>query len=103
MSLFWLALVIALIGTSIFDYALLHNRYLREHLWDNHLIIFGYHFHHSSYGLICFIIATYHWIADKPHIAFYIGFGIGIILMHTISEKAFVFIEREKLETLEIE
>lgn len=95
MSLFWLAFLIALVGTSIFEYMIQHNGYLRDRLWENHLVIMGYHFHHSMYGLLSLMVATYRWFLDKPHAAFFLGVGIGIILMHTITEKAFVFMERE--------
>jgi len=44
--------------------------------------------HHSSFGIIFFIIGLF----NLPY--FWISLGIGIILSHTIRTKEFVFIEK---------
>lgn len=50
----------------------------------------GYHIHHSMYGVLSFLLAPF-----TVHSLFLIGFGLGIIIEHTLTER-FVFIEKEK-------
>ena len=53
----------------------------------------GYHIHHSTYGLVCCLVAPF--IANNIfETIFFMGFGLGIIIEHTLHER-FVFIEKE--------
>ncbi len=62
--------------------------------WHHIGIKKGYHIHHSTYGLVMFIIASP--TAASSHITAALsitGFGLGIILEHTRNER-FVFVEK---------
>jgi len=56
----------------------------------------GYHFHHSMYGLTSFIVAPF-TLTDNHIITalILIGFGLGVIIDHTI-EEGFIFITKEE-------
>lgn len=62
---------------------------------DDRKPIFGYHFHHSAAGLIILIIGLCYLLVNKSHALFLIGMGLGIIAVHTDSERRLVFIEKE--------
>ncbi len=86
------ALIYGVIAARMFEFVMMKNTTLRKRYYHHHQIFFGYHFHHSMYGVACFVLA-----AAFPHQAvFFIPFGIGIILQHTWFEKRFVFIERQR-------
>jgi hypothetical protein len=56
----------------------------------------GYHFHHSMYGLTSFMavpfaLRNHHFLTTL----ILIGFGLGLIIDHTI-EEGFVFITKEE-------
>ena len=51
------------------------------------LIIRGWRLHHSLYGLLSIFI----WITNKK--TFFLGFGIGILAQHTVTD-GFRFISR---------
>ena len=56
----------------------------------------GYHFHHSIYGITSFMIVPF--TLTNHHMLttlVLIGFGLGIIIDHTI-EEGFVFITRQE-------
>ena len=83
--------------TWIFEYILKTNHVLREKYYKQNNMIFGYHVHHSNYGIALFIsIAITFFLNYKSASLILFGMGIGIILMHTISEKKFVFIDRQR-------
>jgi len=73
----------------LFDLILFRIKSLKRRFWDNPATFFGYHVHHSFYGLIIALIG----FVSFP---FLIGFGIGMIISHTISDKKLVFIEKIK-------
>lgn len=54
----------------------------------------GYHFHHSVYGLTSFIMVPFTLTHFTISLAL-IGFGLGVIIDHTI-EEGFVFITKEE-------
>ncbi len=67
------------------------GKYLAKWLFhsDNPgLIIYGYRFHHSLYGILAFFLAV------KSRKSFWIGLGLGIITQHTLFG-GFEFISRE--------
>jgi hypothetical protein len=67
------------------------GKYLAKLLFDDDnlgLIIYGYRFHHSLYGLLAFFLAS------KNKDWFWIGFGLGIIAQHTYFGR-FEFISKE--------
>lgn len=54
----------------------------------------GYHFHHSMYGLTSLFVVPFtltHFIVTMA----LIGFGLGVIIDHTI-EEGFIFITKEE-------
>lgn len=73
----------------LFDQVCLHIKYLKNRFWDNPVTLFGIHIHHSFYGLIIALIG----IVQFP---FLIGFGLGMIIEHTITDKRLIFIEKVK-------
>lgn len=78
--------------THIFEFVLQHNARLRERYYQRHEVLFGYHVHHSTIGLLFILIGIFYYSAELW------GIGIGIIIMHTISSKRFVFIEKENFK-----
>jgi len=83
--------------TLLFEFILKTNKKLRNRYYRHHEILFGYHVHHSIYGLF-FIIAgvVFYFNKNISDALFYISFGIGIIIQHTLSSQKFVFIEKWK-------
>ena len=56
----------------------------------------GYHFHHSMYGVTSFMIVPFTLTNHHVLTTFIlIGFGLGVIIDHTI-EEGFVFITKEE-------
>jgi len=92
-----LSTLVGLAITFIFEYTLKTNKSLRNKYYRQKNVVLGYHIHHSNYGLALFFAALITNIlgySTAPLVLF--GMGIGIILMHTISEKKFVFIDKQK-------
>ena len=86
------ALVCGIIAARIFEFVMMTNKALRHRYYHHNQILFGYHFHHSMYGIACFLLAA----AFVDQAVFFIPFGIGIILQHTWFERRFVFIEKQR-------
>ena len=53
----------------------------------------GYHYHHSLFGLISFLLIPKLW-GDINKALFAFGFGIGVILQHYLKD-GFVFITKD--------
>lgn len=53
----------------------------------------GYHFHHSLFGLLAFLFVPL-FRNDFNKTLFIAGFGLGVILQHTIKE-GFVFVTKD--------
>jgi len=86
-------LLIGLILTFIFELILLQIPYLKYNFWDHPKLILGHHFHHSLLGLL-FVITGFFWpIKNKKAKLFLIGLGLGIIIIHTISDGRLIFVE----------
>lgn len=95
-SIFTINLFIGIFITFLFELTLKTNRKLRERYYKRHEILFGYHVHHSTVGLLVIGASIVLFLLDKE-ILFLVtlGIGMGIIVMHTISSRRFVFIEKE--------
>ena len=92
-----LSILTGLAITWIFEYILETNKILRNKYYKHKEVILGYHIHHSNYGLALFFAAFITHTLDYPTAPLVLfGMGIGIILMHTISEKKLVFIDRQR-------
>ncbi len=56
----------------------------------------GYHFHHSMYGLTSFMVVPFTITNNHVLITLIlIGFGLGVIIDHTI-EEGFIFITKDE-------
>jgi len=84
-----IGLLIGFVISFLFDLISFRIKPLKKRFWDNPVTFFGYHIHHSFYGLII----TLFGLISFP---FLIGFGIGMIISHTVSDKRLVFIEKIK-------
>lgn len=95
--LFSVGLLFGMIATWLFEIVLKTNKKLRNRYYKQHAIIFGYHMHHSSYGLLAFIISAILFFTNENSSAvFWLSLGVGIIAVHTISSGKFVFVEEQK-------
>ena len=56
----------------------------------------GYHFHHSCFGLICFVLSIC-FLGKENYAAAakILIFGVGIIVQHTLTKDGFVFITKD--------
>ncbi len=98
-SLFVLNIIIGIAATWIFEFILKTNRKLRERYYKRHEILFGYHVHHSTIGLLFLAASVILFLLGEISSFLMIsGIGIGIIIMHTISSHRFVFIEKESFK-----
>jgi len=95
---FIISIFCGLVITHIFESILKTNKKMRKRYYRHHEILFGYHAHHSVYGLVLFAFSILLFVLGEGSSALIMsGTGIGIILMHTISEGRFVFVEKQKL------
>ncbi len=98
-------ILISLIGllsglfiTWLFELVLKTNKKLRNKYYKHHEIFFGYHIHHSTFGLLFIFLSIILFLTDqKISAVFTFWLGIGIIILHTISDGRFVFIEKQRL------
>jgi len=96
--LFSIGLFLGIIATLLFELILKTNKKLYHRYYQHHKIMFGYHIHHSTYGLIAILISVVLFLTNEISSAiFYLALGIGIIIVHTISDGRFVFIEKQRL------
>lgn len=84
-----------IVATWLFELILKNNKRLRNRYYHHHAVLFGYHVHHSLYGLIAIVAAVilfaFHQDIDATLL---LWFGIGVITVHTFSDGKFVFIEK---------
>ncbi len=93
---FLTATFVGVILTLIFEFVLKTNKKLRDRYYKRHEILFGYHVHHSTIGLLLIILGVLLFLLNQTAVALNsTGIGLGIIIMHTISSNRFVFIEKE--------
>lgn len=84
----FLGLIIGLFLTGLFEYIIYFNF---QNIWNNPKMYFGYHVHHSVLGLVSIVIGLI--FLKKLKIAYFlIGLGLGIILIHTITDGRLIFI-----------
>lgn len=82
-------------ATVLFEIILKTNKKLRNRYYNRHEILFGHHVHHSTYGLIFIALGIiFYFERSLSDSLFYIMFGIGIIIQHTISDGRFIFIDK---------
>ncbi len=92
---FLTATFIGVLITIVFEFILQTNKKLRDKYYRRHKILFGYHVHHSTVGLLMVVLGLLLFTSHAVAAFNSIGLGVGIIIMHTISSKRFVFIEKE--------
>jgi hypothetical protein len=89
--------LLGLFVTLLFEFVLKSNRKLRNRYYRHHEILFGYHVHHSTFGLLAIVISLLLFMGhQQTHAIFIFWFGVGIIVLHTISDGKFVFIEKQR-------
>ncbi len=89
-------LLFGIIISHFFELSLKKNITLRNKYYRHHEIFFGYHIHHSMYGLVCVILGIV--LILKNHHAssiFFITTGVSIIAMHTLFDGRLIFLEKE--------
>lgn len=91
---FLIGIVVGIGVTMLFEYILTSNPHLKKNYWDNPKGIFGYHVHHSSYGLLVLVVGSILLVLQSGPFLFCFGLGLGIIIMHTITDKRLVFVEK---------
>ena len=86
LSIIFFGILWGIAVTIIFEFILKTNKKLRHRYYQQHEILFGYHVHHSTYGLLS-IAAGIILLFNKSFSngLFYIFFGLGIIIQHTLS------------------
>lgn len=82
--------------TIVFEFVLKTNKTLRHKYYWHHNSWFGFHIHHSSYGLLFILAGLIVRKGDLALCLFLILFGIGIITQHTLSARRLVFVEKDK-------
>jgi hypothetical protein len=96
-SIFLFGLLGGILLTWIFELVLKTNKKLKHRYYMHHEIIFGYHVHHSVYGLIFLLVSLIYFFSHQTvSFIFCVGMGVGIILEHTVSERRFVFVNKWK-------
>ena len=97
-TLLFLEMVLLGVATTwLFELILKTNKKLRRKYYRHHEILFGYHVHHSTYGLILIIVSVILFLQNQHGSALMVfGIGMGNIMMHTISDGRFVFIEKQR-------
>ncbi len=93
---FILGLFIGIFVTWLIETILQKISFLRKKFWDNHKPILGYHIHHSILGLPFLAVGLFALYYPFTNALFFLGLGIGIIALHTITAKHFTFIEKSK-------
>ena len=89
--------LLGIVATLLFEQVLKRNKKLRDRYYRHHEILFGYHVHHSLYGLFSVIASIILFaLGHSMPAVFWFMFGIGIIFEHTISDGRFIFIEKQK-------
>lgn len=90
------SLFLGIVITYLFELVLKSNKTLKHRYYSHHKIFWGYHIHHSVYGLVSILIGiALFFNGDKDPALDAILFGFGIIAQHTNSDGKFVFIEKQ--------
>ncbi len=97
MLIFMWGLLCGLIATWLFELVLKTNKNLRKKYYTRHNVVFGYHIHHSCFSFPVIILAIILFLQNQKLSAlFAVGFTVGIVVMHTISDRKFVFIDKQR-------
>ena len=92
-----MGLVFGLLLTLMFEFFLKTNKRLRRKYYWHHNIFLGYHTHHSIYGLFFIAIGiTLYFMENTSAFLFFVLTGIGVIIVHTISDGRFIFFEKQR-------
>lgn len=95
--LFTAGLLFGLFITLLFEWVLKKNKKLRRRYYFHQQIFWGYHVHHSTYGLLFILISIFFLIfGNQASGIFILSAGIGVVILHTITGGRFVFIEKQK-------
>lgn len=93
-----IGLVSGIVLTWVFEFVLKHNKKLRHRYYWHHQLFRGWHIHHSIYGIFFILLNIAMFLYEHEMTDFfYTALGVGIIIMHTISDGRFIFIEKQKL------
>ena len=96
--IFLIGLLFGMVITRLFEFILTTNKNLRNKYYKHHKIFWGYHIHHSTYGILFIVISIILFLINqKTSALFWLALGIGIIIIHTISDRRFIFIEKQRL------
>lgn len=91
-----IGLISGWIATILFELVLKANKKLKHRYYQHHEILFGYHVHHSTYGLLFIAAGLALYAKSALDALFCISLGIGIIVQHTLSDGRFIFLEKWK-------
>lgn len=92
-----IGLVFGVAITWMFELVLKSNLKFRKKYYEHHKIFWGYHIHHSTFGLVFIALNVILFLIDKKTTdLIYTAIGVGIIIMHTISDGRLVFIEKQR-------
>lgn len=94
MEIFLLSTVLGFIYCWIFEIIMIEDKEIRNKYWDHHIPIFGYHMHHSMYGVVLILIGVISLIFSNSIALLFAGLGWGIILRHTKTDRKIVFVEK---------
>jgi len=96
--IFLIGLLFGMVITRLFEFILKTNKNLRNKYYKHHKIFWGCHIHHSTYGILFIVISIILFLINqKTSALFWLALGIGIIIIHTISDRRFIFIEKQRL------
>lgn len=94
--IFIFGIIFGLLITFIFEMILKTNVKWRVEYYEKHQTFLGYHLHHSMYGVAFMLLGVILFFRHQTVSSiFFMGVGVGVIIMHTVSESRFVFIEKE--------
>lgn len=91
---FLIGLAFGSVFTVLVEIFLIYIPFFRKYVVTNPRLVFGYQIHHSTLGLIIVLLGLILLLLGKSGGSMVVGFGIGMILVHTISDGRFIFIEK---------
>ncbi len=97
LTTFFIGLVFGIIPFGLIEVIGKSVPLLKENFYDNpKQLILGYHVHHTVLGLISIVWGIYSILQKSSKPYFWIGLGLGMIIIHTIADGRLVFIEKQK-------
>lgn len=88
----FLGFVLGFLILTVIEILLSRNKVLRKKYWDNPRLVYGYHIHHSTLGLVLVVTGL---IVKNSIGQVLIGLGVAIIIVHTLFDGRLVFIEKK--------